>query len=66
MTKYSLMLNKRRPRLLIFGNFSYPLGPYLDPPLINFGKFLFQQLQNIQSVLSIKAILTNVSVPELY
>ena len=25
-----------------------PPGPYLDPPLINLGKFLFQQLQNIQ------------------
>ena len=36
------------------------------PPLINFGKFLLKQQQNIQSILSIKAILTNFSVPELY
>ena len=46
---YSLVLNKRPPRLLIFGNFSHPPGPYLDPPLINLGKFLLQQLQNIQN-----------------
>ena len=30
---YSFVLNKRPPpRLLIFGNFSHPPGPYLDPP----------------------------------
>ena len=44
---YSLVPNKRGGRLLIFGNFSYPHGPYLDPLLINLGKFLFQQLQDI-------------------
>ena len=46
----------------------YPLVLNKRPPprLLIFGKFLFQQLQNIQSILSVKAILTNVSVPELY
>ena len=29
---YSLVPNKRGGRLLIFGNFSQPPGPYLDPP----------------------------------
>ena len=48
--KYSLVPNKcPPPRLLIFGNFSPPPEPYFDPPpLINLGKFLFHQLQNIQ------------------
>ena len=32
LTNYSLVLNKRPPRLLIFRNFSHPPGPYLDPP----------------------------------
>ena len=30
--QYSLVLNKRPPPLLIFGNFPHPNGPYLDPP----------------------------------
>ena len=64
---YSLVLNKSPPpRLLIFGNFSHPPDLIWTPPLINFGKFLVQQLQNIQSILPIKGILTNFSVPELY
>ena len=46
-----------------------PLGPYFDTPLTNLGKLLFQQLQNIESILSINGILTNFSVlyfSELY
>ena len=38
LSVYSLVLNKRPPRLLIFGNFSYPPGPYLDPPAYQFGE----------------------------
>ena len=46
--RYSLVLNKRPPRLLIFGNFSHPPDLIWTPPLIDLWKFLFQQLQNIQ------------------
>ena len=46
---YSLVLNKRSPPgLLIFGRFSHPRTLF-GPPLINLEKFLFQQLQIIQT-----------------
>ena len=35
------------PPLINFRKFFSSPAPYLDPPLINLGKFLFQQLQNI-------------------
>ena len=46
--RYSLVLNKRPPRLLILRSFSHPRTLFGPPPLIDLWKFLFQQLQNIQ------------------
>ena len=64
---YYLVLSKRPSPAYQFSEiFPTPTDLIWTPPLINLGKFLFQQLQNIQSILSIKTILTNFSVPELY
>ena len=49
--------------LINFQKFFQP--PNLGPPLINLGKFLFQQLQNIQKYTINRGVLTNFSVPEL-
>ena len=41
------------PPLINLRKFFPPPGPYLDTPLINLGKLLFQQLQNIESILQL-------------
>ena len=61
--RYSLVLNKRPPRLLILRSFSHPrtlFGP--PPPLIDLWKFLFQQLQNIQKYTVDKGVFWLISV----
>ena len=63
---YSLVLNKRGGRLLIFGNFSHPPGPYLDPRSLIFANFKFSTCEIFKYILSIKGILTIFCVREDY
>ena len=64
---YSLVLNKRPPRLLIFGNFSdTPDLIWTTPRLLIWEHFCFSNYKVFKSILSIRGILTTFGVPELY
>ena len=55
---YSLVLNKRPPRLLIFGNLSQPPDLILTPHLLIFANFNFSTCKILKYILSIKGIST--------
>ena len=64
--RYSLVLNKRPPRLLILRSFSHPRTLFGPPRLLICGNFCFSNYKIFKSILSIRGILTDFSVPELY
>ena len=64
--KYSLVLNKRGGRLLIFGNFSYSPDLIWTPRLSIFASFKFSTCEIFKYMLSVKGILTIFCVRQEY
>ena len=63
---YSVLNKRPPPCLLIFRNF-FQLRTLFGPPAYQFGKiFCFRNYKIFKSILSMRGILTNFSVPELY